>query len=129
MEEGAWADEAARRFHEAYERLAPDFGYETRRGSAVPWDEVPEQNRALMRAVMLELFRETCGFCGVDRRHHHEAGIVHEHGNGAFFPLIYMAGFNDPCDTCGGSQMCVHPSIDAQGLVVVPCPDCAPADV
>ena len=42
----------ARRFHEAYERLAPSFGYETRRESAVPWEEVPENNRRLMVATV-----------------------------------------------------------------------------
>src|SRR5690554_1417082 len=45
-------DRLARMFHENYERLAPSFGYETRRESAVPWDEVPEQNRSLMRATV-----------------------------------------------------------------------------
>lgn len=49
------AEDLARRFHETYERLAPDFGYETRRASAKPWAEVPEQNRALMVAVCAEL--------------------------------------------------------------------------
>ena len=41
----------ARRFHESYERLAPSFGYETRKESAVPWEQVPEQNRELMEAA------------------------------------------------------------------------------
>ena len=45
----------AREFHEAYERLAPDYGYETRRDSAVPWEEVPEKNRLLMAAVVHDL--------------------------------------------------------------------------
>jgi hypothetical protein len=45
----------ARRFHEAYERLAPSFGYETRRESAVPWEDVPEANRRLMIAVASEV--------------------------------------------------------------------------
>ena len=49
-------ENVARAFHEAYERLAPDHGYETRKESAVPWDEVPEQNRALMVAVVADLF-------------------------------------------------------------------------
>ena len=48
-------EEIAQRFHEAYERLAPDFGYETRPESAVRWDEVPETNRELMIAVVAEL--------------------------------------------------------------------------
>ena len=51
-------DELARRFHETYERLAPDFGYETRRESAVPWDDVPANNKALMTAVCAELLTE-----------------------------------------------------------------------
>lgn len=50
-----FAELMARRFHEAYERLAPTFGYETRPESAVPWDQVPEQNRELMVAVCAEL--------------------------------------------------------------------------
>lgn len=45
----------ARAFHEAYEELAPSFGYETRRESAKPWAEVPEQNRNLMVAVCKRL--------------------------------------------------------------------------
>lgn len=51
------ADHAAtaKAFHEAYERLAPSFGYETRKESAVPWEQVPEQNRALMTAVCAEV--------------------------------------------------------------------------
>lgn len=45
----------AKAFHEAYERLAPQFGYETRKDSAVPWADVPERNRKLMIAVCAEL--------------------------------------------------------------------------
>lgn len=45
------AEALARLFHETYERLAPDFGYETRRESAVPWEQVPDDNRRLMVAV------------------------------------------------------------------------------
>lgn len=48
-------EDLARRFHEAYERLAPEYGHETRRESAVPWDQVPERDRALMVAVCREL--------------------------------------------------------------------------
>lgn len=49
------AEALAQRFHEAYERLAPLFGYETRRNSAKPWAEVPENNRKLMEAVCAEI--------------------------------------------------------------------------
>lgn len=45
----------ARSFHETYERLAPEYNYETRRASAVPWENVPVQNRDLMRAVVDDL--------------------------------------------------------------------------
>jgi hypothetical protein len=45
----------ARAFHEAYERLAPSFGYETRKDTAVPWEDVPEPNRSLMIAVAAEV--------------------------------------------------------------------------
>lgn len=49
------AEELARLFHDTYERLAPRFGYETREASAKPWEEVPDQNKALMIAVCSEL--------------------------------------------------------------------------
>ena len=49
------AEELAQAFHEAYERLAPSFGYDTRRETAVPWSDVPEQNKRLMIAVSQEL--------------------------------------------------------------------------
>ncbi len=49
------AEQLARAFHEAYERLAPAHGYETRAASAKPWDEVPANNRALMEAVCAEV--------------------------------------------------------------------------
>lgn len=45
----------ARFFHETYERLAPNYGYETREASRKPWDAVPEQNKRLMIAVCREV--------------------------------------------------------------------------
>jgi len=38
-------------FHEVYEEMAPHFDYKTRDASAVPWADVPENNRKLMIAV------------------------------------------------------------------------------
>ena len=52
------AEVIARRFHEEYEHLAPHFHYETRRESAVPWDDVPANNKALMVAVVNALLLE-----------------------------------------------------------------------
>jgi len=45
------AERLARFFHATYERLAPEFAYSTRKASAVPWDQVPENNRNLMIAT------------------------------------------------------------------------------
>lgn len=52
------ADSIAAAFHEAYERLAPSFGYKTRDESAVPWEQVPEANRRLMCAVVEDLMSQ-----------------------------------------------------------------------
>lgn len=41
----------AQKFHELYESLAPDFGYETRKESAVKWEDVPNKNKSLMTEV------------------------------------------------------------------------------
>lgn len=52
------AETVARMFHDAYERLAPSFGYKTREASAVPWDDVPEPNRSLMIAVAADVLAQ-----------------------------------------------------------------------
>lgn len=52
------ADEIARAFHEAYERLAPSFGYRTREESAVPWESVPLMNKRLMIATVTALLED-----------------------------------------------------------------------
>lgn len=49
------AEQVARAFHEAYERLAPDHGWETQERSRKDWDDVPEANRSLMVAVAADL--------------------------------------------------------------------------
>lgn len=48
------AETIAEYFHEAYERLAPEYGYETRADSAVPWEWVPNNNKRLMVAAVCE---------------------------------------------------------------------------
>lgn len=48
-------DRLARAFHEAYERLAPSFGYVTRPETAVAFDDLPAENKALMVAVTNEV--------------------------------------------------------------------------
>lgn len=49
------AEDIAREFHEVYEGLAPDYGYATRKESAVAWERVPERNKNLMIAVVSNL--------------------------------------------------------------------------
>lgn len=49
------AETVAKWFHEAYERLAPKHGYKTRDATAVPWEDVPESNRALMIETAAEV--------------------------------------------------------------------------
>jgi len=49
------AEAIARLFHEAYERLAPAFGYETREATRRPWEQVPERNKRLMVAATAEV--------------------------------------------------------------------------
>lgn len=51
----ARAEEVAQAFHQAYESNAPRFNYSTRPASAVPWDQVPENNKQLMVATVAEL--------------------------------------------------------------------------
>lgn len=48
-------EKLARLFHDTYERLAPAFSYKTRKASAVPWAEVPPNNKGLMIAVAHEI--------------------------------------------------------------------------
>ena len=63
---GALVAQVARWFHEAYEQLAPSHGYETRKASAVPWEDVPVQNKKLMMdtvAVVLSRLRDE-GYLG-----------------------------------------------------------------
>lgn len=50
--------ELAKRFHELYEEMAPIFNYETRKESAKPWKDVPENNKALMVAVCGKILDE-----------------------------------------------------------------------
>lgn len=51
-------ENVARFFHETYEELAPYYNYETRKDSAVPWEDVPEKNKALMIAVAAQVIDE-----------------------------------------------------------------------
>jgi hypothetical protein len=50
------AEQVAAAFHEAYERLASEHGYATRRPRAqLPWREVSEISRALLISTVADL--------------------------------------------------------------------------
>lgn len=51
------AETLAMWFHDTYESLAPEHGYETRLSSREEWDRVPEQNRTLMVATAAHVIR------------------------------------------------------------------------
>lgn len=48
----------ARRFHEAYEELAPHFEWTTQMASRVSWDQLPDNQQSLMMEVVELLIRE-----------------------------------------------------------------------
>jgi hypothetical protein len=48
-------EEMARKFHETYEHLAPMYGYKTRKGSRVAWEDLSEPLRQLMVATCREI--------------------------------------------------------------------------
>lgn len=58
MNETSKSQTIARAFHESYERQAPAFGYKTREASAVPWADVPAQNKNLMMSVVNDLLAQ-----------------------------------------------------------------------
>lgn len=57
LEDHPQASEIAREFYEVYEMLAPLVGYRTRTRSAVPWSEVPSDNKRLMEATVATLLQ------------------------------------------------------------------------
>jgi hypothetical protein len=50
------AEALAKRFHDAYEELAPQMSWQTQERSRKPWPEVPEENRKLMVATVKRVF-------------------------------------------------------------------------
>lgn len=48
-------EDVARQFHDTYERLAPDYAWETQVRSRVEWADLPNENRGLMLAVVEEV--------------------------------------------------------------------------
>ena len=48
-------EKLAKLFHEIYKELAPNFNYKTKKASAKPWSNVPENNKNLMIAVATKI--------------------------------------------------------------------------
>lgn len=62
-------EQLAELFHETYERLAPAFGWKTKKGCNCKFAELPQRNKALMIAtcqtVLNALFElKECPGCG-----------------------------------------------------------------
>lgn len=55
QDDPALPERIAKAFHATYERLAPEHGSQPRTASEASWDDVPENNRALMIAVAADL--------------------------------------------------------------------------
>jgi len=48
----ALVEALARRFHDTYERLAPEHGWQTQESTrAKPWQDVPQHNRELLATI------------------------------------------------------------------------------
>lgn len=68
-------DWVASQFHEVYEQIAIALGYETRRDSAVPWEDVPDLNKNLMRQTVARLLtRDVISYGGVTLRRYLPTG-------------------------------------------------------
>ena len=61
------AEALAKWFHDTHEALAPEYGYETRAETRVPWAELPENNRSLMVAVASKFIEEYGPLLSVSR--------------------------------------------------------------
>jgi hypothetical protein len=57
-------EELAELFHTHYEAIAKREGYKTREESAVPWSEVPEDNKRVMVLTAAAVLRELEGTSG-----------------------------------------------------------------
>jgi hypothetical protein len=96
------AEKLAQLFHETYERLAPGFSYETRKASAKPWLEVPEQNRKLMIATcaeVLHVLRPPRGAGGAAVQGEGPCPLGGEH---VVSPYVRYGEPPNTCEKCGG---------------------------
>jgi hypothetical protein len=105
----------AQQFHEAYERLAPEFNYETREASAVPWEDVPDKNKRLMVAVAADIIAARLPVEGAPEEADVPRG-VHEREEG---PTHLFGGRGDgPCPYPYADGFCGL--LDSDHLVVAP---------
>jgi hypothetical protein len=54
----AQVESIARAFHDSYEKQADEHGWKPQDKTRVAWEDLPEQNRSLMIAVVRELLRD-----------------------------------------------------------------------
>lgn len=102
----AVAELVAQKFHETYERLAPELGYETRTASAKPWADVPDDNKILMIATVADLIRR-----GI---------IISGYKNAS---PKWSAEPGPRCPTCDSPAPPLHPATQNEGEVTHLCAD------
>lgn len=109
------AEQIAQAFHETYERLAPDFGYKTREASAKPWADVPEQNKALMVAVVQALL-DAGVILGVASQQRSDEDRIrgamaeaHKHPGRVVITCTQHGAVNCPCLSAPAGASAQHP--------------------
>jgi hypothetical protein len=85
-------------FHEAYERLAPSFGWITQAESAVEWRDLPGRQKRLMEAVVSEVVGPLLAALATERERTRRVVEVLEGDTGdtgeALYKIALLAGAN-----------------------------------
>lgn len=103
------AEKLAHLFHNAYEHLAPEYGYETRKESAVPWAEVPEKQKNLMIATARKVLEAIANEMV-------EAGTWTPPGH-AIKPMIIPPSMNNEGKTVSGRVTVSWPPLPSIGEI------------
>lgn len=77
-------DQLAELFHTTYEQVTPQFGYETRRETAVPWDELPHPHKQMLIAVATQVLGQLVLAAQPDCACQTTEQATHPYGDDAF---------------------------------------------
>lgn len=108
--DGGYAEDIARHFHYVYERLAPANGYETRKETAKPWEDVPANNKALMIATVDDLLASRVIRPGGERRRPVHCGqeMLEVHVCKTFRTEMMLADLPQPIQEIAGTYRCAR---------------------